>query len=237
MMKIKLNLPSVGVSPEAAESEGIDAGSSGEFDRVLAVVRRGAVENLSTALGDVGSVYHDFSALRRSSCYSDNVLSTMRNTEQRVLLVVGVPFNAALEKTPIFVMNEMRAEFVELSTAGLFLFDQDSAKLDLVFRPEFNEKSDEQVQELINSASLYADKCDLEGVVRVVNLGMYKNIFNNRKRQFYICSDDNRLAACRRLESYLGLYGNNRSSNYFPLKIVDTSVPGFSYANLFQQVQ
>jgi hypothetical protein len=235
-MKIKLNLPGAGVSAKAVESEKADAGFSGEFDRVLAVVRRGSVGGLSEVLGDVGSVYYDFSILRRSNWCMDNVLNTMKTTRQRVLLVVGVPCNASMEITPIYVMNEMRVRFNGLAAAGLFLFDQDSAKLDLVPRSEFNEKSDENVKELIESDSLYADNCDLAGVVKVASLGMYSNVLSNPRRLFYICSDDNRLAARQRLSSYLALYANKEHSNYFPLNIVDTSVTGFSYTNLFQPV-
>lgn len=219
-MKIKLNLSGAEVAG-ATELEKTDAGFGGEFDRALAVVRRGAVEELSNALGCVGAVYYDFSILNRSE-------NTMKSTGQRVLLVVGVPWNGALEKSPIDVMNEMRNRFRDLAAAGLFLFDQDSAKLDRVDRSKLIDKSEDEIEKLIHSASLYADNCDLAGVVTVSSLGMYRNISGNERRQFYLCSDDNRLVALQRLSSYLAC------PSCFPLHIVDTSVPGFGYANLFK---
>lgn len=128
MMKIKLNLPSVGVSPEAAESEGMDAGFSGEFDRVLAVVRRGGRERQvlgcmrNYGLDELNGIVFP----NPHSLLNSGDLVRFGASRERILLLLGVPvFNHSLPITIVDVINCARRR---LSNMTLVVFvDADSA--------------------------------------------------------------------------------------------------------------
>jgi hypothetical protein len=125
-MKIKLNLPSAGA--EAAELERAAVGFSGEFDRVLAVVRNDGRERQVLAcmrncrLDELNGIVYP----NPHSLLNSGDLVRFGASRERILLLLGVPaFNHSLPITIVDVINCARRQ---LSNMTLVVFvDADSA--------------------------------------------------------------------------------------------------------------
>ncbi len=185
-----------------------------EANSIVGVVRGSKIEQIKRELPEA-RLYSEVTSLGR-----DNCLGKVRGA---VSLIVGVPFNRALQYTPGYVMNALRDAFRDRVREAVFLVDPDSAMLDLVRRSDLEELDPTILEQKIMDKRLFADNCDLNGIIQVASVGQFQEL--SRERALYLEYEGNREAEMRSLKVYVKLEQN--------VSIVYTDAPGFSYAKLF----